>query len=79
LCGFTCAFAARGEEVLEETGVAHVGAVGCDEDGAEAGQDSDCGRNGEVEDHASCEGPRDPAFGKGGRMVEDDEMCDVGK
>jgi hypothetical protein len=65
LRGFTGAFATRGEEVLEKTGVAHVGAVGCDEDGAEAGRASDDGRDDEVEDHASCEGRRDPAFWEG--------------
>ena len=58
--GLRDALAAEAEELLEERGVARVGAEGGEQDVADDRDEADGGREGEVEDHALREPPGYP-------------------
>ena len=58
--GLRDALAAQAEELLEERGVARVGAEGGEQDVADDRDEADGGREGEVEDHALREPPGYP-------------------
>lgn len=64
-CGLDVFFGADAEEFFEEGGVAAVGTIGRDEDGAEDGDEADGGGDGEVEEHALDEPAGESVWTKG--------------